>query len=72
METRKQEVVRQLIAYFLAVFLLTTILSSIGESWGIISIPVDIAKILIGWCVIYSCYKFSYFIARVLLRMSKK
>lgn len=72
METRKQEVARQVIAYFLAVLLLTTILSSVGESWGIVSIPVKMANILIGGCVIYSCYKFSYFIARPLVMMAKK
>lgn len=69
-KTSKQEVIHQVIAYFLAVFLITTILNSIGESWGIASIPVYIAKLLVGWCVVYSCYIFSLFIVNFLLRLT--
>lgn len=67
---RKKEVIEQTITFFVAVFFITTILHSFGMSWGILSVPVSLSKFLIVLSVIFSCYKFSFFIVKVITKVT--
>lgn len=67
---RKKEVIEQTITFFVAVFFITTILHSFGMSWGILSVPVSLSKFLIVLSVIFSCYKLSFFIVKVIIKVT--
>ncbi|HIG8793861.1 hypothetical protein [Raoultella terrigena] len=61
---RKKEVIEQTLTFFIAVFLITTILHSFGLSWGVVTVPEWLSKLMIFICVIYACYKFSFSITQ--------
>lgn len=67
-KSKKKEILVQVTAYFIAIFLITTIFHSIDKSWGVISISSHVANILISICVIHSCYRASLFIAKNLYK----
>lgn len=67
-KSKKKEILVQVIAYFIATLLITTIFHSVDKSWGVISIPSHVANILISICVIHTCYRASLFIAKNLFK----
>ncbi|VEC01070.1 Uncharacterised protein [Cedecea lapagei] len=64
LKSKKKEVIYQVLAYFIAVLFITTVLHSIDQSWGIISIPSSLANIIVRICVIHSCYRLSLFLVK--------
>ena len=68
-KTKKKEIFVQVVAYFIAILLITTIFHSIDKSWGVVSISSHVANILISICVIHSCYRASLLITKNLFKL---